>query len=162
MHKGYSRVKKGIFLGYIWRSTECIIGTAHGIYKCRTVRRKLEETSYDPECIDYFKIHYDDYVLTGAKSNPIADFRGRHGPDGEEPLPCSRDSVPRRLYTGMSDYEKHGVTVGCKVCVWVQSQIGPRANHSEACRERIEKAISEDTSDDRAFKAKERIDHYLA
>ena len=35
-------------------------------------------------------------------------------------------------------------------------------NHSEACRERIEKAISEDTSDDRAAKAKERIDNYLA
>ena len=35
-------------------------------------------------------------------------------------------------------------------------------NHSEACRARIEKAISEDKTDDRATKAKERIDHYLA
>ena len=30
--------------------------------------------SYDAECIDYLKIHYDDYVLKGAKSNPIADY----------------------------------------------------------------------------------------
>ena len=99
MHKGDSRVKKGIFLGYIWRSTEYIIGTADGIYKCRTVRRRPEETSYDPECIDDLKIHYDDYVLKGAQSNPIAHFRGLHGPDGEEPVPLrSRESVPRRLY----------------------------------------------------------------
>ena len=35
-------------------------------------------------------------------------------------------------------------------------------NHSEACRARIEKAISEDATDDRAVKAKERIDHYLS
>ena len=113
--------------GYIWCSTEYIIGTADGIYKCRTVRRRPEEMSYDPECIDYLKIHYDDYVFKGAKSNPIADFRGLHGPDGEEPVPLrSRESVPRRLDTRTSDYEKHGVTVGCKGCVWVQHQIGPR------------------------------------
>ena len=48
MHKGDSRVKKGIFLGYTWRSTEYIIGTADGNNKCRTVRRRPEETSYDP------------------------------------------------------------------------------------------------------------------
>ena len=74
MRKGDSRVKKGIFLGCIWRSTEYIIGTADGIYKCRTVRRRPEETSYDPECIDDPKIHYDDYVLKGAESNTIAEF----------------------------------------------------------------------------------------
>ena len=113
MHKGDSRVKKRIILGYIWRSTEYIIGTADGIYKSRTVRRKPEETSYDPKCIDHLKIHYDDYVLKGAKSNPIADIRGLRGPEGEEPVPLrSRESVPRRLYTRTSDYETHGVTVG--------------------------------------------------
>jgi len=117
LHKGDSRVKKGIFLGYIWRSTEYILGTAEGIYKCRTVRRRPEETSYDPECIDDLKIHYDDYFLKGAKSNPIAEFRGLRGPDAEEPVPLrSRESVPRRLYTRTSDSEKHGVAAGCRSC----------------------------------------------
>ena len=127
------------------------------------MRRRPEETSYDPGCIDYLKINYDDYVLKGAKSNPISEFRGLHGPEGEEHVPiCTRESVPRRVYTRTSDYEKHGVAAGCKGCVWVQIQIGPRVNHSEACRARIEKAISEDKTDDRAAKAKDRIDHYLA
>ena len=46
--------------------------------------------------------------------------------------------------------------------VWGQNLIGPRVNHSEACRARIEKAILEDATDDRAVKANERIDHDLA
>ena len=48
------------------------------------------------------------------------------------------------------------------VCVWVQNHIGPRVNHSEACRAWIENAILEDATDDRAANAKERIGRYLA
>ena len=126
MHKSNSRVKKGIFFGYLWRSTEYIVGTTDGIYKCRTVRRKPEETPYDPECVKQLRIHYNDYVVKGAKSNPIADFRGLRGPEGEAPVPlCSRGSVPRRLYTRTSDYERHGVNVGCKGCV------GPKPDRSK-------------------------------
>ena len=77
--------------------------TTDGNYKCRTVRRKPEETLYDPECVEYLKIHYDDYVLKGAESDPIADLRGLRGPEGEAPVPLrSRESVPRRLYTRTS------------------------------------------------------------
>ena len=34
---------KGIFLGYVWRSTEYGVGTKDCVYKCRTVRRRAEE-----------------------------------------------------------------------------------------------------------------------
>ena len=37
-HKADSALLKGIFLGYIWRSTEYVIGTKDCVYKCRTVR----------------------------------------------------------------------------------------------------------------------------
>ena len=37
-HKADSRVQQGIFLGYAWRSTECLVGTREGIYKCRTIK----------------------------------------------------------------------------------------------------------------------------
>ena len=33
MHKADSRVYQGIFLGYLWRSTECLVGTREGIFK---------------------------------------------------------------------------------------------------------------------------------
>ena len=42
IHKADSRVGKGIFLGYIWRSTEYLNGTENGILQCRTVRRRAE------------------------------------------------------------------------------------------------------------------------
>ena len=73
-----------------------------------------------------------------------------------------REFVPRRIYTKPADYITHGYTQGCRGCTWIQNQIGPRAGHSEVCRERIERAIAEDVTDDRAAKAKERLDHYVA
>ena len=51
LHKADSKLMTGVFLGYIWRSTEYIVGTAEGIYKCRTIRRKNVESSYDPSCV---------------------------------------------------------------------------------------------------------------
>ena len=47
-HKADGRGMTGIFLGYIWRTTECIEGTEDAVYKCRTIRRKTEDLAYDP------------------------------------------------------------------------------------------------------------------
>ena len=70
MNKADSRVHQGIFLGYAWRSTECLVGTRDGVFKCRTVKRRPEELAYDPECTSYLKTFYDDYVMSGAKTAP--------------------------------------------------------------------------------------------
>ena len=67
IHKADSRLMNGIFLGYEWRTTEYIVGTAEGVFKCRTIRRQAEEVAYDPECMDYLTIPYDEYVLKGAR-----------------------------------------------------------------------------------------------
>ena len=45
LHKGDSRLIRGIFLGYKWRSTEYLVGNADGIFKCRTVRRRACEVA---------------------------------------------------------------------------------------------------------------------
>ena len=73
-HKADSAWLKGICLGYIWRSTEYIVGTKDCVYKCRTVRRQAEELSYDPECADYLKITYCDFVLKEARSTSMISF----------------------------------------------------------------------------------------
>ena len=70
MHKADSRVHQGIFLGYVWRSTDCLVWPREGIYKCRTVKRRAEANAYDPDCTDYLKMYYDDYVLKGARMSP--------------------------------------------------------------------------------------------
>ena len=48
-HKAVSRVHQGTFLAYVWRSTECLVGTRDAIFKCRTVKRRAEEQAYDPD-----------------------------------------------------------------------------------------------------------------
>ena len=43
--------RDGIFLGVIWRTTEYLIGTPEGIFKCNTVKPRIKENAYDPACI---------------------------------------------------------------------------------------------------------------
>ena len=144
MHKADSRVMKGVLLGYVWRSTEYIVGTKDGVFRCRTVRRRAEEVAYDPECVDFLKISYNEYVLKGAKTAPLIAFPRSGVPEDPAPIPMrGREFVPRRVYLRNADYEKHGHTQGCKGCIWVQNQIGTRYPHSDACRARLEKAMDD-------------------
>ena len=112
--------------------------------------------------MEYIKTSYDEYVMKGAKSTPIqARFPGCVMQPQVVPQ-RGRDVVPRRIYTKPKDYGDHGYTPGCKRCIWMQTQVGPRVNHSEACRRRIEEAIAANPDDDRTRNAKERSDHYAA
>ena len=104
MHKGDSRVMKGIFLGHEWRTTECLVATKDGIFKCRTVRRRPEEISYDGDCTDYLKISYEEYVLKGARTAPLVNYPKIGTPEPEGPIPVrGREFVPRRMYMRTTD-----------------------------------------------------------
>ena len=163
MHKADSRVHKGVFLGYAWRTTEYLIATKEAVFKCRTVRRRAEELAYDSDCLDYIKISYDDFVMKGAQTTPVVSFPQGGGPAVPEQVPLrGRDVVPRRPYMRESDFARHGFTQGCKGCTWAQNRLGPRNPHSEACRNRLEEKIAEDADDDRTRLAKERQDHFAA
>ena len=54
VHKADSRVGSGIFLGYMWRSSEYLIGTENAVFQCRIVRRRADEVAYDPKRVDLF------------------------------------------------------------------------------------------------------------
>ena len=104
-------MQQGIFLGYAWRSTECLVGTREGIYKCRTIKRRPAETAYDPNCTEYLTTMYDDYVMKGAKTSVAAGAPRPGIPDGVAPTPTrGREFVPRRVYIKPADFEKHGHT----------------------------------------------------
>ena len=70
--------------------------------------------------------------------------------------------MPRRIYTKPGDFEKNGYTEGCPGCTWLVNKLGPRVNHNDGCRIRMEKIIGEDDTDERTKKMKDRFDHYLA
>ena len=64
-----------------------------------------------------------------------------------------------------SDFTKHVFSQGCPGCTYAQNGIGPKRNHSEACRRRrrrMEEQIGKIASDIRADKARERQDHSMA
>ena len=135
VHKAGTRFKKGIVLGYEWRTTEYLVGTDEGIFKCRRVRRRVEEVSYDSNLVDFLTIPYDEYVLKGARTKPYSWNVRINVPEASAEVPVrGRDFVPRHIYTKVADYETHGFTEGCKGCVWIQNQVCPRVGHSEACR----------------------------
>ena len=111
--------------------------------------------------MSYINVSYDDYTLEGARATPIVKFAPAGGEVGPVPT-IVHEHVPRRMCTTPADFFKHGYTEGCRCCTWLQKQLGPRTNHSEGCRERIEKAVISDGEDERAKKERERIDHYTA
>ena len=126
------------------------------------MRRRAEEVSYDPNCVDFLTIPYDQYILKGARTKPHSGNVRINVTEASAEVPVrGREFVPRRIYTKVADYEKHGFTEGCKGCVWIQNRVGPRVGHS-ACRGRIEEHIAEDQGDERAQKANTNLGHFSA
>ena len=159
-YKADSRVGVGVFLGYVWRSTEYLIGTPDGVFRCRTIKRRAQEVSYDPSCFEFLNVKYDEYILKGARTKlhvtePV-------GVDQSDIPTRGKDFVPRRAYILPKHYDTHGFTQGCRGCTWMQNKIGPRPGHTEECRNRMEAAIDKVEGDDTVKKAQERQDHFAA
>ena len=145
--------RDGVFLGVIWRTTEYLVGTADGIFKCRTIKTKVAGNSYDPDCIDDIATSYNEYVLGGAKSQGA---RARFADPGASPgagshpqvIRAGNEFVPRRVYLKPFDFNKYGFTEGCPGCTWLQNMLGNRRGHNDACRDRMTVCMA-DNDDDR-------------
>ena len=143
-----------------------LIGTAEAVFKCNTIKPRVAESAYDPGCIDYITVAYNDFVLAGAKSQG-AKLRFA---DPDMPvtarMPATRagpEFVPRRVYLKPDDFVKHGFTVSCPGCTWLQNGLGARRGHSEPCRLRMEKSLADDGDDKhRIMINKSKIDTYVA
>ena len=61
----------GIFLGMRLRSDEILIGTARGVIKTRTLRRRVEEEQWDPEFAKSIK---------GEPRQPVPGINSDHVP----------------------------------------------------------------------------------
>ena len=65
--KADSRVGTGVFLGYVWRTTE-YLSTTDGIFRCRTLKRRAKDICYDAGCFDFLKVSYDGDIMKGAET----------------------------------------------------------------------------------------------
>ena len=83
-----------------------MVGTREGIFKCRAVKRRAEANAYDPDCTDYLKMYYDDYVMKGARTSPAAGVPRAGAQDAEAHVPMrGREFVPRRIYIKPADFD---------------------------------------------------------
>ena len=55
-------------MGVVWRSTKYLIGTAERVFRCRQIEAKVDGSAYDQDCIDYIKVSYSDFMLSGSKA----------------------------------------------------------------------------------------------
>ena len=89
---------------------------------------------------------YSDYLLKGAKTKG-AKLRFA---DPSMPAPptvaiprSGAEWAPRRVYLKPADFAKHGFTTGCMGCRWIETGLGAKRGHNEACRARMEAAMAE-------------------
>ena len=140
-------------MGVAWRSTEYLVAFKGVIYKCRTVRRRADDLAFKAALIDNLGVIFEDYTLKGAKTSTHVSFAKALGGNGPAQIPMSGPGiVPRIVYLMPGDLSTHGLSQGFPDCIYAQNAIGPKRNHSEDCRRRMEEEISKDASDTRAEK----------
>ena len=149
-------------MGYAWRSTEYLVAAGDVFVQCRTVRRRADREAFDVKLTDAVAVRYEDLILKGAKTRVQVRMPKQDGGDARAAEPVrGSEIVPRRVYLMPRDFVKYGFTQGCPGCRLAQTGIGPKRNHSEACRVRMESEIAKDALDERMGKAKDRQDHYF-
>ena len=171
----------GIFLGMRLRSVEILIGTARGVIKTRTLRRRVEEEQWDPEFAKCIKGE-PRQLVPGINSDHVpAAISERAGVRLEEDQPEARlgqldESIDppearevwmppdrfdtqvrvdtlKRMYITRGLGKKYGPTPGCPGCATVGSH--HQASHSDTCRDRM-RAELEKSEEGREYLAREQ------
>ena len=105
-------------------------------------------------------------MLTGAKTKGAKLRFAEDAIAVPPPAVATRSGnewAPRRVYLKPADFVKHGYSVGCMGCTWLQNGLGARRGHNEACRIRMEKAMEQDEDDKKRLALhKEKLDAYVA
>ena len=142
----------GIFLGMRLRSDEILIGTARGVIKTRTLRRRVEEEQWDPQFAKSIKGEprqpvpgiNRDHVPAGnfGQSRSTLGRRGTDPPEAREvSMPPDRlvtqvrSDTLKRMYVTRGLGKKYGPIPGCSGCATVGSR--HQASHSDTCRDRM-------------------------
>ena len=141
-HKLEPRWGEGFYLGKLWRTGEAIVGTEAGVVKAGTIKRVGAHRRWDAAGLER---------VQGLpwKWNPDAEELPRElrlrwlsdGERGDEQAGGSGDRMVYRMRLKRQDFLTHGFTEGCPGCRALLSG-APARNHHDACRARMENAIS--------------------
>ena len=135
---------EGFFLGTWWRTGEAVIGTPEGILRAGTIRRVGGHRRWDREGLEQVRgvpwqwdpeqgeVHAD-LKVRWLKEEEVADGNVVLGGESKRMY---------RLRLRKMDFLKHGFTEGCVGCQSLIAGTTARG-HTEACRERMNKALEE-------------------
>ena len=134
-----SRWGTGVWLGVREESGEPLIGTAAGVIKVRSIRRKAGDA------------RWDESLFNAVEGTPWEPVPGRDSieppikigiPEEDKvvippPPVMSRPIVRRDFKIFRTDVRHHGLTPGCKGCQAADAGHPIAKNHSPECRERL-------------------------
>ena len=153
--------REAIFLGYSRSSNTYIVGNSDGVIRTRSVTRRPLSERWRADALAALQAtpwSIREKVQTKAQFNETAPAAG---PTADTSAPA----MPRRLRINQSDLTAHGYTEDCQQCRHMQRYGQARAGgqHSNACRERILKAIgSSEAGRARLAAHEERVDRAIA
>ena len=134
----------GILLGVMGKSGELIIGDGKGVWKTRTVHRKPATERWDPKTIEFVcrppRRTSDDGPNADGEMPPVVrteEMAKKH--KFKDTVP-EEQSMPRPVYLSISYFDEHGKSSRCLICRSMLKGIR-RQGHSEACRQRVQKAL---------------------
>ena len=149
------------FLGVETASGSFLVANKEGTFKIANIRRGPNESAFEKAILDEVTLSHSDYVSNGAATSmrtPQVVHAPIRAPDASRNVP-----VPRRMMLRQSDFNEHGLTIGCPGCQYVTHEVGHTRNHTEECRRRIEEAIAKSEEGiARTQKQRDRIDFAVA
>jgi hypothetical protein len=153
---------EGVYVGRKASTGESFVATASGVIRTRTLQRRPAEQRWSPEMLKEiggvpWRVRPDDPDEDGLMPD-VFECKRAVEISPEECRAAAEDTVPRRMYLKQADFTKHGYSGGCLGCKMLVTN-GPKQNHSEACRKRMETVIGD--QDSRAAAAGARAAKFL-
>ena len=156
------RWEMGVWVGFMMRSGEHLVGTAKGVFRVSTVMRRTADKRWSAELIKGIAGSPEEPVPGSSQGRRIPAFAKKF----EDPAPDKAVYVPiqepetevRTAYIYKKDIDEHGPTDKCPGCRAVMGGGRYRARHTDECRKRFESLLSgSETGKKRYEAATERI-----
>ena len=175
--KMQERFHEGIFLGMRMRLDEIIVGTADGVIKARTIRRRPKGEQWSAEELKNMK-GTPSMPVPGVQSDNITSRVGREAEDEEEGRPqveeepnedgdvqqepvtreknwAREEPMLRKMYVRRSDIVRFKGTPGCPGCKAIEEGARPKP-HNDRCRARIRQELEKDEGEKERLQQEER------
>ena len=142
---------------------EYIVGDGAGVWKTRTVKRKIESERWNKDTIKLvggvpWKVNLEDPNVDGEGMKLDVTVMDQHYRDQLRSQREEFEKVPRNFYLKERDFESHGHTEGCPGGISLLKR-GTRLAQSKGCRVRVEDAMKDD---ERLERSKKRTNEHIA